>query len=90
VREYGNVCVYMQLYLEMGRIAQNKRLRLVVCDAWAKIWVKRILNQAGKEKATNTRLREAMNILMLPDSNRKLSIISESLLTYTYVELTHS
>ena len=66
------MCVCVQLYLEMGRIAQNMRLRLVVRDAWAKMWAKRILRQAEKENSTNTRLREAMKIL-IPDSNCKLS-----------------
>ena len=48
----------------MGRIANNKRLRLIVRDSWSKMWKNKILLQAEKEKSGNSRLRGAMKSLL--------------------------
>ena len=46
--------------MELERICSQPRLRQGVSQSWAKQWAPRILNQAVREKSSNSRLRKVM------------------------------
>lgn len=57
-----------QFLLEMGRIFENQQLYLVVRDIWINKLVPKLIDQAEREKCSNSRMRKAIDYLC-PDAS---------------------